>query len=351
MFAGPAAAAELGGGWTVDLVAAAALQCPFAAPEGADLRCGAAAPVQPELRFSPAAAHGLGVRLGFAAGNGLEGDSPFVIPLWAADLEDGVRDINGGRRDFLLTAWYRFAADLGDDDRLRLTAGIIDGTDFLDGNAFANDEYTQFMNGALVNGPNGFVPSYEPGAAVRWDTGAWSLRAVYMRAGAGETGGRHHYFGGEAGLALHNRFGQGNVRLVLQGTSSDFAAADGPGRAALRSWVLSVDQELGDRLGLWARFGFQDAEAAILFRSLYSGGLSLHGRTWNRARDQLGIGLAVLPGGNLDVDDAHVFELYYRAELNPRLAATLDLQHVRQSLREGTSDSAWVAGLRLVLVY
>ena len=40
----------------------------------------------------------------------------------------------------------------GEDHTLGATGGIIDSTDYLDENAFANDEYTQFMSEALVNG-------------------------------------------------------------------------------------------------------------------------------------------------------------------------------------------------------
>lgn len=344
-----APAREFGEDWSVDLLLAGGLQCPVAGRNASS--CGAAAPLQAEIRFEPTASHVLAVKLGFAAGNGLDADSPFDVSLWAADLGDGVRDVNGSGRDHLLTAWYRFATDIAGNDRLQVTAGIIDGTDYLDGNAFANDEFTQFMNGALVNAPNGFVPSYEPGVAIVWDSGAWSWRGVYMRTSPNELGNRSHYFGGEAGLTLHNRLGRATARLVLQQTSRDFAAADLSGRAALRTWLVSADQEIGEALGLWARFGSQDDEAAVFFRSLYSGGASLRGRSWNRANDQVGMGLAFLHGGNLGVDAARVVEAYYRAEVHRRLAATLDLQYVRQSWCDGTSESAWVAGLRLVLRY
>lgn len=63
---------------------------------------------------------------------------------WAADLEDDLKDINGCGRDYLLTAWYRHGFSLAQDNRLNITLGIIDSTDFLDNNAYANDEYTQF---------------------------------------------------------------------------------------------------------------------------------------------------------------------------------------------------------------
>jgi len=42
-----------------------------------------------------------------------------------------------------------------------------------DETAYANDEYTQFMGGELVNGPGFFVRSYDGGAALEWEAGRW----------------------------------------------------------------------------------------------------------------------------------------------------------------------------------
>ena len=95
-------------------------------------------------------------KLGFAAGNGLNEISPFSLAPWAAPLEDDVKDINGRNRDYLLTAWYAHTFVFSKDHKLQLTGGIIDATDYLDQNAFSNDEFTQFMNAALVNAPNAF---------------------------------------------------------------------------------------------------------------------------------------------------------------------------------------------------
>ena len=82
---------------------------------------------------------------------------------------------------YLLTARYRQTFTLRQDDTLDATIGIIDATDYLDENAYSNDEYTQFMNEALVNGPNAFLPSYDSNGALVWNTGPWSLRGVVMK--------------------------------------------------------------------------------------------------------------------------------------------------------------------------
>ena len=62
--------------------------------------CRGALPFQPELSYKPTKHDQLFVKLGFATGNGLDQDSSFVLKPWAADLENGVKHINGRTRDY-----------------------------------------------------------------------------------------------------------------------------------------------------------------------------------------------------------------------------------------------------------
>jgi porin len=121
---------------------------------------------QPEVSFRPGKRDEIFTKIGFAAGNGLNRVTEFNFAPWAAVLEDDVKNINGRNRDYLLTAWYKHTFELSDNNALGLTGGIIDATEYIDENAYANDEYTQFMNEALVNAPNGFFPSYDIGGAL-----------------------------------------------------------------------------------------------------------------------------------------------------------------------------------------
>lgn len=121
--------------------------------EGVDDGPKAAVPFQPEMSFRPYENSELFAKFGFAAGNGLNTKSPFALTIWAADLEDDVKDINGRNRDYLLTAWGKYSFEFSESHSLRLSGGIIDSTDYVDENAFANDEYNQFLNEAFVNAP------------------------------------------------------------------------------------------------------------------------------------------------------------------------------------------------------
>ena len=57
-----------------------------------------ALPIQPEFSFRPTERDEVFDKFGFAAGNGLNEKSPFVLASWGADLEDDVKDINGRHR-------------------------------------------------------------------------------------------------------------------------------------------------------------------------------------------------------------------------------------------------------------
>ena len=116
-------------------------------------------PFQPSLSVAVTDRDEIFVKLGFAAGDGV--------------FREEARRL--GRMAF--------------EERVVLGLfGLIDATDYIDDNAFSNDEYTQFMNEALVNAPNAFVPSYEVGAAVEWDWSWFGARALHMRVAENEEG-------------------------------------------------------------------------------------------------------------------------------------------------------------------
>jgi hypothetical protein len=308
---------------------------------------------EPEISYTPTDNDELFAKFGFGAGNGLdgEGQSPFVIPPWGGNVQDDYKDINGRNRDYLLTAWYKHTFNFSEDHTLGITGGIIDATDYMDQNAFANDEYTQFMNGALVNGPNAFLPSYDIGTAIEWGLGGFSVKGVAMAMGSngeeGEFDEPYNFYGMQFAYAVDFGLGEGNYRLIVDTTSSDFSNVAGTEKERLFCAVISFDQQLGEILGGWIRFGWQDDKAAIDCKSIYSGGLNISGNLWGRERDNIGIGYAYLIGGNLDVDHTDVFEVYGRFALNDIFAVTGDVQYMKDSMEEGDSPKGWIFGLRM----
>jgi porin len=305
-----------------------------------------AVPFQPEFSFTPTENDEFFANFGFAAGNGLNGVTDFNLSPWAADLEDDVKDINGRNRDYLLTVWYKHTFNFGENNALGMTGGIIDSTAYIDENAFANDEYTQFMNEALVNGPIGFFPSYDIGGAVEWEFGNVDITALGMNIGENDDGNNYNYFGVQIGYGVTTSLGEGNYRLSIDTTSKEFLDDNGD-KERLLAGILSFDQQLGDIFGAWIRVGWQDDKALINYDALYSGGLNITGKWYGREDDNIGIGYAYLNGKN-DFDYTQVAEAYWRFVLNEYFAATADLQYMKDKYDNSDDDiDGIIGGIRL----
>jgi len=308
---------------------------------------------QPEISFTPTDSDEVFAKFGFGAGNGLmeAGKSPFMLAPWAAPVQDDYKDINGRNRDYLLTAWYKHTFSFSEHHTLGLTGGIIDATDYMDENAFANDEFTQFMNEALVNGSNAFLPSYDIGGAIEWEISGFSIKGVTMAMGTngeeGELDEPYNFYGVQFGYTVDFGLGEGNYRLIVDTTSSDFSNVAGTNKERMSCAMISFDQQLGGILGAWIRFGWQDDEAAINYKSIYSGGLNISGHLWGRDGDNIGIGYGHLVGGNLDVDHTDVLEVYGRFALTDIFAVTGDVQYMKDSMEVGNSPEGWIFGLRM----
>lgn len=322
-------------------------------PEAGDFDRGGM-PIQLELSIQPTGADEIFFKVGVGAGNGLNTDDhAFVLAPWAADLEDDVKEINGRSRDYLLAAWYAHTFEFSDEHSLGITGGIIDTTDYLDDNAYANCEYTQFMNEALVNGPHAFLPSYDIGGALVWDLNGLSIRGVVMQVGENDEGQSYHFYGVQAGYTIETPLGEGTYRIMVDTTSDDFHDADGAGSEALKGGILSCDQALGEIIGVWIRFGWSDDAALIDFQDLYSGGIHISGKLWGREEDNLGLGYGYLSGGNQDIDCSQVAEGYVRFALSPIFAVTLDVQYLDDQYNSGAGEDVegWISGVRLTAMF
>lgn len=328
-------------------VVAGAVQCQnLSGVADSSNTCKGAAPFQLEVSLRPSAADEVFFKLGFAAGNALNEITPFNIPPWAAVLEEDVKNINGSNRDYLLAAWYKHTFSFNDDHTLGATIGIIDSTSYLDENAYANDEYTQFMNASLTNGPNVFLPSFDVGGALEWNTGSWSLHGVLMDIGENDDGNNFSFYGLQAGYSVSNSFGEGNYRFVIAGASEDFLNPQGTQLENRAGGLLSFDQEFGSIVGGWIRFGWQTTDAAVDYGAIYSGGIDIKGAGWGRNNDNIGLGYAYLNGGNLDIDTSQVAEAYYRWKLGNILGLTADVQYMKDDYEEKQNPNGWNFGLR-----
>jgi porin len=344
-FAGPGEGYDLTDKFSIGGVLSGAYQ--HQTGDGIEDKARGAIPFQPEFSFRPTERDEIFTKFGFAAGNGLNGVTEFNLAPWAADMEDDVKDINGRNRDYLLTIWYNHIFGFSDTNVLGLSGGIIDATDYIDENAYANDEYTQFLNEALVNGPNGFFPSYDVGGAVEWETGNWDITAVGMNVGENDDGNSYNYFATQIGYRVNTSLGEGNYRLIADATSEEFLDKDGNKESKLAVGI-SFDQELGEIFGAWIRFAWQDDKALINYDALFSGGVNITGQWYGREDDNIGIGYAYLNGADDgDFDYTQVAEVYWRIVFNDYFAVTVDFQYMTDEFDTDEDDiDGFILGLR-----
>ena len=302
---------------------------------------------QPQISFTPTKDDQLFTKFGFATGNGLNAISPFVLQPWAADLEDQVTDINGSERSYLLTLWYKHTITIRAGNVFSLTGGLIDSTVYLGTNAYANDEYNQFMNAAFNNAPDALGPSYDWGAAAVWDVGKLSLRGVVMNVASNDAGNEYNYLGVQAGYTIATHLGEGTYRVFVDTTSKAFPASRGTSLRRQNGITLSFDQEFGRILGGFLRFDWESTDVAITHEALYSIGLNISGKAYGREHDNIGIGYALLDGGNLNIEQTQAAEVYSRFQIKSSFHLTLDLQYMRDELVAGGGPKGFIYGLRL----
>lgn len=304
--------------------------------------------IEPEISFTPTENDQLFARLGFAQGNALNGDnSPFILDPWGAVLENEVKNINGRSRDHLLTAWYKRIFRLKDNYNLGITGGIIDATDYMDDNRYANDEHTQFMNAGLVNGPDFLLPSYDYGGALELEFGNNALQGVVMSVGENDDGNAYTFYGLELTRAVDWAPGKGTYRLLGRFTSDDFWNVQGTQKESRVGAILSFDQELGKTLGAWIRLAWQNDAPAIDSTTIISGGIDIRGDLWGRKHDNAGIGFAHFGGGNKDLDSTRVLEGYIRFVFREMFALTMDIQYMKDTYKTGDNPKGFIYGVRV----
>ncbi|MFW6108577.1 MAG: carbohydrate porin [bacterium] len=263
--------------------------------------------------------------------------------------------------------WYEQALAGG---LLALRLGKQDATNDFDTNAFANDEATQFLNGALVNNPTVPFPDYALGAQAILRPGG----GCYLAAGAFDARAEGWTSGRDTALESDSDWfvvAEGGIEGALP-----LAAADLPGAYRVGAWhdpqryedlrtgaerkgesgvYVSLDQmlvregpESDQGLGLFARYGYAPDRYSEI-EHFYSGGVSYRGLIPGRDADVLGLGVAQGKLGpparsTAPHDNETVYECFYSIVLGAGSALTLDLQYVRHPAAD--LPSALVPGLR-----
>jgi len=289
------------------------------------------------------------VTYSFAEGEAINGIEAFTLAPFADDLEEDLSDINGSGRYNLLEAWYKHVFPFSDNNFLAITLGIIGSTGFIDDNEYANDEISQFMNDVFVNNTLANLPDYDSGSAVELYVGSWSLKGVVMNS-ENDSDNHYNYYAIQIGRHITNTLGDGNYRIYGYRTDKEFLDASDTKNERLSGIGISIDQQLNDTVGVFARAATQSDDAAIDHDEMISFGLNIMGTNWNRPNDSIGIGMGYLNGAkNSGIKDTVAAEAYYQYLLTDNIDMSIDAQWIKDSIEDDDNPEGLLLGLRVNL--
>ncbi len=288
----------------------------------------------------------------------------------------------------VIELWYQQSLF---DDTLQIRLGKIDMTGgfdcsgcpvSFDGNRYANNENTQFLNDALVNNPTIPFPDYGLGVIVFWNpVNDWylSVGAADAQADKRETGFNTAFHGEDyfvymAETGITPRFNsangplQGAYRFGLwyspEPRANEQAADEGKAWRDDIGFYLSFDQLMvkenndpDDSQGLGAFFRYGQASAKTNdITDFYSVGLQYQGLFDGRDDDVLGVGYArgrFSHRASAVFRDHHesVLEAYYNTSITPWLQLSPSVQYVANPGGSGETKDAVVVGLRAMMIF
>lgn len=226
---------------------------------------------------------------------------------------------------------------------LTVTFGKLDATNYIDTNEYANLDTSQFISLIFGNSPVIEFPSSN-GAGVRFSAAPVDLLDIELLAVDSKAGWNDVF--DSMFLASQINFKPqlfrrgGNYRFVAWRSGDNHTRWMDTTRDKENScgWGISLDQELTDIFGVFARYGWQDPDVYLngsdfsLERS-WSFGPQAKGALWGRPDDVTGIGFGQITpsdkyrnaNGLLARTESHL-EWYYNCKVNDHLRISPDLQ-------------------------
>ncbi len=264
--------------------------------------------------------------------------------------------------------------DDSDDDRIRLleayysheffdgkfifAVGKTEPLVFIDANAFANDEACQFVGKPFVNNPVlDSEDEYAPMVAASFSPVEWltftALGVSTSRVNAPEERQKDVFdniFDNPlvAGQVTYSpKFGelQGNYSLYVWDALYDHQKLTGEGSEDGWGVGISADQQVTEKLGLFARLAYSNEEVYEV-DWFWSVGANLKGLVPCRENDELGLAVAGLKA-NDDLDESGTeihAETYYRFFITEHFAVSPDFQYVASPRGDRDNDGvfAWM---------
>ena len=224
-------------------------------------------------------------------------------------------------------AWVEHAAF---SDRLVVTAGKIDLTNYFDSNAVSNDENSQFLAGAFVNSAVLSAANIGPGARIQARLAKPLVFGIGYGSGDADSADIFEHGFGIAELDYKHKVGEleGNYRVYA---SLDGALPDGSNKLAQKNafgFGVSLDQRVTDKLTLFFRYGQRDKNAYASKRAWSAGGQYV-GLIPERGNDALGFAYGQIQAiGAVADSQEKLAELYYKIQVSDQIVISPALQYL-----------------------
>jgi high affinity Mn2+ porin len=272
--------------------------------------------------------------------------------------------------------------------RFTWTLGKISVADIFDENAYSHDPRTQFENWSIMyNGAWDYpadVRGYTVGAAQEVEIGPSVLRIgsflVPVEANGSKLNGHFAANRGDTVEWQYRYMAGGTVRLlgfVNQANMGTYREAGQDITATRKSGTikygfgLNIEQKITDQVGLFSRWGWNDGKTESwafteIDRTL-TGGVSVRGDPWHRAKDVFGAAVAVnaisgdhraylARGGHgfllgdgqlLHPGRETIFETYYAWKVQSMVTISPDYQFIANPAYNRDRGPVHVLGIRL----
>jgi hypothetical protein len=304
-----------------------------------------------DLAFIGAIAQNQTLNVVIEAGEG-DGANDNLGSRTAANYDSFISNFEGETRTNVSQAYYeaRFM-----DDKVTIAFGKMDHHSLTDGNEYAGNETSQFINGLFVRSAgvvfaeskNYYAPTF---ALFINPIDIASVIYTYSKHDTEDVFTEGDYV---VELTISPKLGelQGNYRIAYfsnGGDSTDHNNGDTKSNSGIN---ISMDQAVTENIGLFLRYASQDdslSENEVT--SSISGGVSIGGGMWGRDGDNVGIAYGHLTLNEELVtqnnEGESVVEAYYRYEVNEHMAITADAQLYTDLERDDKRDVT-VFGIRM----
>ena len=265
------------------------------------------------------------------------------------------------------------------DGMLGLKAGKLDVHSCHDDNAYANDETDQFISGLFSRYAGSIFPEldsyYAPGMILSISPA--DMLDVTLAVANGVNSGfeditEDPYGAGQVNIKPNILGREGNYRFyIIYDTRDNYIDIGNPDKIRKNTaYGISLDQEIIDDIGIFARYGVQDSnvefwtddgnnvvnpdEISYPVKAAISGGVSLSGSFWGRGDDLVGLAYGVLFNNEdstyfnavTDSGNETHLEFYYKLGFSDHFTLTPDFQLVTNAGGDADTDPITVYGVR-----